>query len=43
MNNPEEIRAAISQVLENCNDTRTLLFVLKIVENLMSEEGQEDE
>ena len=35
MNNPEEIRAAISQVMENCNDTRTLLFVLKMVKNLM--------
>ena len=39
MNNPEELRAAISQALEKCNDTRTLLFVLKIIKNLMSEEG----
>lgn len=39
MNNPEELRAAISQAQEKCNDTRTLLFVLKIIKNLMSEEG----
>ena len=38
MNNPEDLRATISQVLEKCNDTRTLQFVLKIVKNLMSGE-----
>lgn len=38
MNNPEDLRAAISPVLEKCNDTRTLQFVLKIVKNLMSGE-----
>lgn len=38
MNNPEDLRAAISQVLEKRNDTRTLQFVLKIVKNLMSGE-----
>lgn len=38
MNNPEELRATISQALEKCNDTRVLQFVLKIVKNLMSGE-----
>ena len=36
MNNPEELRATISQALEKCNDTRVLQFVLKIVKNLMN-------
>ena len=39
MNNPEELRAAISQELEKCNDNRTLQFVLTIVKNLMNREG----